>query len=306
MYCGEDDIKRTVIPRLMAAGANLANIELLDNRSFEVFDKEFNRVDRREIDLSQDCKMLNQLIKTHEDITLLIIDPTTGVYGSKNTNHDKDMRPIMNELRDLCEARGLTILGVTHTNKRGDAAAIDQIQGASSIAGAARAAWLFTRDTDSDDEHAHMMTCIKSNLSDKHDGLKLLTVATEVNAAVGKHPMIVWGEGTKMQADEANQALKEKRESKNGKRDGARQAILALLMDGAKLSMDVYSALEKLGHSSETIKRAAGELTDEREILRKQKDKRWYMMLTGHLYEFEQTQTQADEPKVAVADGECL
>jgi hypothetical protein len=33
----------------------------------------------------------------------------------------------MNELRDLCEARGLTLVGVTHTNKRGDAAAIDQI-----------------------------------------------------------------------------------------------------------------------------------------------------------------------------------
>jgi hypothetical protein len=288
MYCGEDDIKRTVTPRLIAAGATLRNIELLDNQSFEVFDREFNRIDRREIDLSQDCKVLAEIVKAYPEISLLIIDPTTGMYGSKNTNHDKDMRPVMNELRDLCEARGLTLVGITHTNKRGDAAAIDQIQGASSIAGAARAAWLFTRDPESDGEHAHAMTCIKANLSDKHDGLRLLTKAVHVDDEVGNHPMIVWGEGTKMQADEANQALKEKRESKNSRRDAARAAILAMIAEEPKLSFDIYKALEKQGHAEDTAKKAAGELTDEKEILRKQKDKRWYMLLPEHLYEFEQ------------------
>jgi len=306
MYCGEDDIKRTVIPRLMAAGAYLANIELLDNQSFEVFDKEYNRIDRREINLSQDCGIISHLIAKHPDIVLLIIDPTTGVYGGKNTNHDKDMRPVMNDLRDLCEKRGLTLVGITHTNKRGDAAAIDQIQGASSIAGAARAAWLFTRDSDSDDEHAHMMTCIKSNLTDKHDGLKLLTVAIEVSAEIGSHPMIVWGEGTKMQADEANQALREKRESKNGRKDAIKLAILAMLGEGARLSADVYKALEKQGHSGEYAKKAAGELTDDKEILRKQKGQRWYMLLPEHLYEFEQEPEAQTEKVMELSAAEAL
>src|ERR1019366_3397636 len=53
------------------------------------------------------------------------------------------------------------------------------------------------------------------------------------------------------------------------------------------LSSDVYTALEKQGYSSETAKRAAGELTTEKEILRKQKGQRWYMLLPEHLYEFE-------------------
>ena len=304
MYAGEDDRERTVVPRLIAAGANLSNITLLDNRSFEVFDREFNRIDRRSIDLSQDCAVLSQLINDNPGYALLIIDPTTGVYGNKNTNHDKDMRPVMSELRDMCEARGLTIVGVTHTNKRGDAAAIDQIQGASSIAGAARAAWLFTRDPDSDDEHAHMMTCVKGNLSDNHDGMKLLTKAVKVNDEVGSHPRIVWGETTKMQADDANQALKEKRESKHGKRDAAKLAILAVLGETPMLSADVYKALEKQGHSSETIKRAAGELTDEREIVRRQKSKRWYMLRPEHLYEFEQEPQL--EQVMALAVGEAL
>jgi len=301
MYAGEDDIKRTVVPRLMAAGANLANIELLDNQSFEVYDREYNRIDRREINLSADCKIISQLVEDHPEISLLIIDPTTGVYGGKNTNHDKDMRPVMNDLKDLCEARGLTIVGITHTNKRGDAAAIDQIQGASSIAGAARAAWLFTRDPESDDEHAHTMTCIKSNLSDKHDGLRLITKTVEVNAELGPHPFIVWGEGTKTTADEANQALKEKRETKGGKRDAAKLGILAIIAEKPMLSDDVYTALEKQGFSGETVKRAASELTKEFQIHRKQRGGRWYMVLAEHLYEFEQETKAEAQPEAVMA-----
>jgi len=306
MYAGEDNLESTVVPRLIAARANLDNITLLDNQSFDVYDKEYNRVDRRSIDLSQDCKTLSHLIHDNPDITLLILDPTTGVYGGRNTNHDKDMRPIMNELRDMCEKRGLTIVGITHTNKRGEAAAIDQIQGASSIAGAARAAWLFTRDPESDDEHAHVMSCIKSNLSENHDGLKLLTKAVKVNDDVGEHPMIVWGESTKMQADEANQALKEKRECKQGKRDAIKLAILALLGEKPMLSWDVYNALKKQGHAEETAKKAAGELSDEKQIYRRQKGGRWYMVLAEHLFEFEQQEESQLEPLMAAAVGEAL
>jgi len=301
LYAGEDSLENTVIPRLIRAGASLANIELLDNSSFEVYDRDYNRVDRRGIDLSQDIAIIGQLIKKHPDIRLLIIDPITGVFGNRNTNHDKDMRPIMNELKDMLEARGLTLVGIAHTNKRGDAAAIDQIQGASSIAGAARAAWLFTRDSESDDEHAHMMTCIKGNLSDNHDGLKLLTVAEAVPGLKRPVPSIVWGESTKMQADEANQALREKRETKGGKRSAAKLGILAIIAEKPMLSDHVYTALEKQGFSGETVKRAASELTKEFQIHRKQRGGRWYMVLAEHLYEFEQETEAEVQPEAVMA-----
>lgn len=309
LYAGEDSLENTVIPRLIRAGAKLENIELLDNNSFEVYDREYNRVDRRGIDLSQDVPILSALIKKHPDIKLLILDPITGVFGGKNTNHDKDMRPIMNQLKDMLEARGLTLVGIAHTNKRGDAAAIDQIQGASSIAGAARAAWLFTRDPESDDEHAHQMTCIKGNLSDNHDGLKLLTVAEAVPGLKRPVPSIVWGESTKMQADEANQALKEKRETKNGRREAAKLALLTFLAEGSKPSdgpSGVYESLKRMGHAEDTTKKAAGELTNEKQIYRRQKGRRWYMVLAEHLFEFEQQEDSQPEPSIAIAAGETL
>jgi hypothetical protein len=153
------------------------------------------------------------------------------------------------------------------------------------------------------------MTCIKGNLSDNHDGLKLLTVAEAVPGLKRPVPSIVWGESTKMQADEANQALKEKRESKQGRRDAAKAAVLAFLADGPKRSSGengVYETLKKQGHSAETVKRAAGELTDAREICREQKGKQWYMLLPEHLFEFEQQEESQPEPLMAAALGEAL
>jgi DNA-binding GntR family transcriptional regulator len=68
----------------------------------------------------------------------------------------------------------------------------------------------------------------------------------------------------------------------------------------------VYTAVEKQGHSSETIKRAAGELTIEKVIYRKQRGGRWYMVLAEHLFEFEQQEESQPEPLMAAAVGEAL
>ena len=133
-----------------------------------------------------------------------------------------------------------------------------------------------------------------------------MTVAEAVPGLKRPVPSIVWGESTKMQADEANQALEEKRESKQGKRDAIKLAILALLGEKPMLSWDVYNALKKQGHAEETAKKAAGELTDEKQIYRRQKGGRWYMGLTEHLFEFEQQEESQPEPSMAAVAGETL
>ena len=107
LYAGEDSLENTVIPRLIACRRKPRQHRTVGQSvSFEVYDREYNRVDRRGIDLSQDITILNYLVKKHPQIKLLIIDPITGVFGNRNTNHDKDMRPIMNNLKDMLVKRG--------------------------------------------------------------------------------------------------------------------------------------------------------------------------------------------------------
>jgi putative DNA primase/helicase len=288
MYAGEDDVSRTVVPRLIAAEADLENVILLDNKSFRVFTSQYKRIEKRELDLSADCAVLTQLLKNEPEIVLFVADPITGIWGNVNTNSDSDMRPILAEVRDMCEARGLTFVGVAHTNKRSDAAAIHQIQGASSFAAIARCAWLFTHDPDSDDEHAHMMSNIKGNLTDKHDGLKLFTKAVEVEGA-GAHPMIIWGDGTPMKADDVIAAAREKSDSRDAKRETAKSTILALLADKPMRSPEVYEAVRRAGIADKTGERAADDLTRDGKIIRRQKPhaKGWWMALPEHADQFE-------------------
>ena len=176
MYCAEDSLSRIVVPRLLAAGADLDMIQLLDNKSFRTFSKNGTKV-KRCIAMDEDMQALTTLLGKNPDIAMIVCDPITGIWGEKNVNHDKEIRPVLNNLMELCEKHNLTFLGVAHTNKRGnDADAIDKIQGGSSMAGAARAAFLFSRDPDSDDRHDHVMTNVKVNYTDEWNGLKFRTV----------------------------------------------------------------------------------------------------------------------------------
>lgn len=129
MYCPEDSLSKVVVPRLIAAGANLKMITLLDNKSFRTYCPDGTKI-RRCLSLDEDLPALLTLLGKHPDIALMVCDPITGIWGEKNVNHDKEIRPVLNNLIELCEKRNITFLGVAHTNKRGnDANAIDKIQG---------------------------------------------------------------------------------------------------------------------------------------------------------------------------------
>lgn len=67
MYCGEDSLSKIVVPRLMAAGADLAKIGFLDRKSFRTVAGD-NNPEKRPLDLSQDCDTLIELIKQNPEL----------------------------------------------------------------------------------------------------------------------------------------------------------------------------------------------------------------------------------------------
>lgn len=167
MFCGEDDLKKTVVPRLLAAGADLKNIRFLDSRSFRGMVGDV--VERgRAIDLDQDMETLMGVLKANPDIKLMVADPITGIFGAKQITKDQEVNPILEELVDLCKESGLVFLGVCHTPKRQTNSATEKIAGGSSVAGKCRAAFMLSHDPDSDGKHDHVMTMIKGNLEHFH------------------------------------------------------------------------------------------------------------------------------------------
>ena len=282
MYCPEDSLSKVVVPRLLAAGADLSMILLLDNRSFRRFTVEGAK-EKRCLAMDEDIPALATLLSKHPDIALVVCDPITGIWGERNVNHDKEIRPVLANLIDLCEKRNLTFLGVAHTNKRGsEADAIDKIQGGSSMAGAARAAFLFSRDPDSEDRHDHVMTNVKVNYTDEWNGLKFRTVGTVATTGDGRELKTVrldWQGATEMSADDVMDKQREKKANGGGGGDTKIMLAKVFLTTNLQAGNDVQYKLieqaeEKEGISRATIFRAAKEmgLTSSAS-----KPKRWFL-----------------------------
>jgi putative DNA primase/helicase len=298
MYCPEDSISRVVVPRLIAAGADLRKIELLDNHSFRTYCPDGTKI-KRCLAMDEDIPALLTLLGKHPEIALIVCDPITGIWGDTNVNHNKEIWPVVADLMELCEKRNLTFLGVAHTNKRGnDADAIDKIQGGSTMAGAARAAFLFSRDPDSDDKHDHVMTNVKVNYTDEWNGLKFRTVGATVVTEDKRELETVrldWLEATEMSADDVMDKQREKK-ANGGVADSKLGLAMAFLTVNLQAGNDVQYKLieqaeEKEGISRATMFRAAKEmgLTSSAN-----KPKRWFLPY------------KIEEPENRMPDSEVL
>jgi hypothetical protein len=259
MYCPEDSISRVVVPRLIAAGADLSKIDLLDNHSFRTYCHDGTKI-KRCLAMDEDIPALLTLLGKHPDIALIVCDPITGIWGDTNVNHNKEIWPVVAGLMELCEKRNLTFLGVAHTNKRGnDADAIDKIQGGSTMAGAARAAFLFSRDPDSDDKHDHVMTNVKVNYTDEWNGLKFRTVGATAITEDKRELETVrldWLEATEMSADDVMDKQREKKANGGSGADGKLGLAIAFLTSNLQAGNDVQYKLIQLGEETEGISRA--------------------------------------------------
>jgi hypothetical protein len=158
----EDNPSTTVIPRLMAAGANLEHVKF------------FHRVKlnegSRQLQLSSDTRNLKRGLEANPTVTLIVLDPLESFSGDVDINKNQEIRPVMDALSSLCKRTRTTIVGIVHDNKRSDVSAIQKIPGGSAVAGAARSALGFSRDPDNRNEY--FMSMVKGNLSKKQSGIR--------------------------------------------------------------------------------------------------------------------------------------
>jgi putative DNA primase/helicase len=105
MCCMEDDLEKTVVPRLIAAGADLRNIDFIDDKSFR---EKIGDIlsQKRAIDLDQDMETLLEVIKANKEYKLMICDPITGIFGAKSINKDQEVHPILQSLATCAKRLG--------------------------------------------------------------------------------------------------------------------------------------------------------------------------------------------------------
>jgi AAA domain-containing protein len=103
----EDDLKDTLVPRLMAAGADLAHVFFVD----AVKDTPALGSRRRLFNVTKDVARLCEAIDRIGNVRLVVIDPITAYLGSgKEVDSHKaaDVRDALNPLKDYAEKLNFT------------------------------------------------------------------------------------------------------------------------------------------------------------------------------------------------------
>jgi putative DNA primase/helicase len=166
----EDGVADTIVPRLMAHGADLDRVDIING----VPD---GKGSTRLLEIPQDITMLEQFVVANE-IKLLVIDPVLTMLGG-DANKDQDARKALTPLRDMAERTGCAVIAVRHLNKSVGLKAIQRGGGNMGLIGVARAGAFFA--TDPEDDARRIMAQHKSNLAEKAPSLVYRIVTSEVH-----------------------------------------------------------------------------------------------------------------------------
>jgi RecA-family ATPase len=281
MASSEDDPVDTLIPRLLAAGADVNRVRILDSVTMQEAMKNqggaimsMRKGERRTLMLKAHVKIIKGMLKKHPDTTLVALDPLTAYLGA-DANKDTDIRPVMEGMADAVRGTRASIVGLIHHNKRSDVDALQKILGASSVAGVARAAWGFGRDPD--DRTLFYMALVKGNLAKKRTGMKYRIEEVHVDSPDGPLgvPRIQWDGQMDEDANDMLAAERDKGEKRDRKLDLATALIKLELERGPRQSREVYAKGESEGIGERTMKTAARQLG----IVHEKRQNGWFMSM---------------------------
>jgi putative DNA primase/helicase len=259
----EDDENDTIIPRLMAAGADLGMITILDKIKIEEIlrNKGGNVAGRGKtkltlLDFKNHTKLIKGLLIKHPDVALILLDPITAFLGVDETK-DKETRPVLESIADAISGTLCTVIGIIHSNKMTKGSAGDKVKGGSSMLGVTRTAWAVGRDPE--DKRERYMALIKGNVLRKETGLRFTIENKVVDAAQGiEAGYVVWGDEMDEDANDMLAASREKKEGGVDKKGEIFKALVqAALADGPQPSEKaIYPLGEQRGISERTMKSA--------------------------------------------------
>jgi putative DNA primase/helicase len=146
----EDSIENTIVPRLMAAGADLDHVYMMEVAKDLRLAEEKPRA------------TLLKAWKAIPNLQLVILDPVTAFMSDKHDNNaPSHVRLYVSAMTDIARKLNCAVAGITHLNKDTSKHVASRILGSTSWIAAARA--VYAIGPDPDDHARSIMVCIKTN-----------------------------------------------------------------------------------------------------------------------------------------------
>jgi putative DNA primase/helicase len=248
----EDDPEKVVVPRLMAADADLELVRIVDGA------EDGRRRDDSwltPVSIDRDLALLREQLDAFPECRVIVFDPLSQFVEAEE-NSNAHTRAALAPLVNMAQERGVSIVGIMHMSKKTDSMMIQRIAGASSYGQIARHIIFVGNDPDDTAtglDRRRAMIVVKNSYGPANCG-QLYRVTTRS----GDQPGIEWIAGT---VERDAEALNPKpagvsREYQEHRGDAV-DAMRELLAGGPRPSVEVEGGLKAQGFRRRQIDYAA-------------------------------------------------
>ncbi len=267
IWSGEDDPADTLLPRLLAVGADR-------NRVYFVTGSRING-ELQSFDPARDMQALQAQAERIGDVRLIVVDPVvSAVTGDshKNTETRRALQPLV----DLAANMNAALLGITHFSKGGQGGdPAQRVLGSVAFTAVARVVLVAAKVQSEDGTDRRILARGKSNIGPDDGGYEYHLEQSE--PLPGIHASrVLWGASVQ---GSARELLSDPNEQDDGKTavDSAAEFLREVLRDGLTPCKTIQAEGKDAGISWASIRRAADTLL----VIKKKGAEGWYWKLAG-------------------------
>lgn len=244
IWSSEDVADDTLVPRLIASGADLARCHFIEGIAQDGESVPF--------DPSQDIVDLRRAVDAIGGVSLLLIDPIVSAVAG-DMHRANDVRRSLQAVVDFADAHGCAVIGITHFAKGGAGKAPqDRVIGSQAFGALARMVLVTAKEEGS---NRRVMARAKSNIAPDDGGvaysLDLVTIAGGIEATHA-----VWEGAIEGTAREILGDVEHDDSEGGGERLDAAQFLRDLLADGPLPTRQIKADADGAGYSWATVRRA--------------------------------------------------
>lgn len=249
IWSGEDDPKDTLLPRLMAMGADVSRVYFIDGTRIDGKAEPF--------DPARDMPALLAEAVRIGDVRLLIVDPVvSAVAGDSHKNGE--VRRALQPLVDLASTLEAAVLGISHFSKgSGGRDPVERVTGSLAFGALARVVMcaVKVKGTDGDDDR-RILARAKSNIGPDDGGFEYRIAQVPLDGFPDIDASVIrWGKALEGSARE----LLAEAETEDDEAEPASDVdafVMGCLADGPRSAGAMKKDADGAGYAWRTVQRA--------------------------------------------------
>ena len=245
IWSSEDDPADTLVPRLVAAGADLSRVHIIQGR--------INAQGEADpFDPSSDIGLLRDTVREIGGVSLLMLDPV--VSAVKGDMHKaNDVRRGLQCVVDFAEANLCAVVGISHFAKGGAGSSpADRVIGSQAFSALARTVLVAAKQQDSD---ARVLARAKSNIGTDDGGVSYTIEPCTIDGGI-ETTHVLWGALIKGSARDILGDVESVDEERLDDSDDPAEALRRILSSGPLTGKDAKGLMTGNGYTQKQIRNA--------------------------------------------------